>query len=39
MVLSGVSDRARELLHITSLDMVWPMYNDLREAIDALQAD
>jgi anti-anti-sigma factor len=39
MVLSGVSDRARELLHMTSLDMVWPIYGDLREAIDALQSD
>lgn len=39
LVLSGVSPRAKELLHITSLDMVWPMYDDLREAIDALQSD
>ena len=39
MVLSGVSPRAKELLHLTSLDMVWPMYANLREAIDALQSD
>ena len=39
MVLSGVSVRARELLHMTSLDMVWPIYGDLREAIDALTSD
>jgi anti-anti-sigma factor len=39
MALSGVSDRVKELLHVTSLDMVWPMYGDLREAINALQAD
>ena len=36
MVLSGVSARAKELLRITSLDMVWPMYGSRREAIDAL---
>lgn len=39
MALSGVSPRAKDLLHITSLDMVWPMYGDVREAIDILQAD
>ena len=39
MVLAGVSPRVRDLLHVTSLDMVWPIYGDLREAIEALQAD
>src|SRR6516165_6757061 len=39
MVLAGVSDRARELLRITALDMVWPMYGTRREAMDALSAD
>jgi anti-anti-sigma factor len=39
MVLAGVSSRARELLHLTSLDLVWPIYNTRREAIDALHAD
>ena len=39
MVLAGVSRRARELLHLTSLDMVWPIYADRREAIDALLSD
>jgi anti-anti-sigma factor len=39
MVLSGVSTRARELLHITSLDMVWPIYESRREAVEALLAD
>jgi anti-anti-sigma factor len=39
MVLSGVSERARELLHLTSLDMVWPIYADRREAIEVLAAD
>lgn len=36
MGLSGVSSHARELLHFTSLDQAWPIYNDRREAIDAL---
>ena len=39
MVLSGVSERARELLRITSLDIIWPIYAGRREAIEALQAD
>ena len=39
MALAGVSDRARELLHLTSLDFVWPIYSTRREAIDALLAD
>jgi anti-sigma B factor antagonist len=39
MALSGVSDRTRELLRITSLDMVWPIYQSRREAIEALQLD
>jgi len=39
MVLSGVDDRSRELLRITSLDIVWPIYQSKREAIEALQLD
>jgi len=39
MALAGVSERARELLRITSLDTVWPMYADRREAMEALLAD
>ncbi len=39
MVLFGVSDRARDLLHITSLDMVWPLYATRRDAIESLEAD
>ncbi len=39
MALSGVSDRAKELLHLTSLDFVWPIYATRREAVDALQSD
>ena len=39
MALSGVSARAKELLHLTSLDFVWPIYDDRREAVEALLAD
>ena len=39
MALVGVSKGAMELLRVTSLDMVWPIYETRREAIDALQAD
>jgi anti-sigma B factor antagonist len=39
MALSGVGDRTRELLRITSLDIVWPIYQSKREAIEALQLD
>lgn len=39
MVLAGVSARAKELLRITSLDIVWPMYADRAEALAALQSD
>jgi anti-sigma B factor antagonist len=39
MALSGVSDRAKELLHLTSLDFVWPIYATRREAVEALLAD
>jgi anti-sigma B factor antagonist len=36
MVLSGVTDRTRELLRVTALDIVWPIYETKREAIEAL---
>lgn len=39
MVLCGVSPRAKELLHLTSLDQVWAIYADRREAIEALLAE
>lgn len=39
MVLAGLDDRSRELLRITSLDIVWPIYQTKREAIEALQLD
>lgn len=39
MALSGVSARAKELLHLTSLDFVWPIYTTRREAVEALLSD
>jgi anti-anti-sigma factor len=39
MALCGVSDRTRELLRVTALDIVWPIYDSKREAMDALQLD
>ena len=39
MAPAGVSAQARELLHLTSLDQSWPMYDTRREAINALLAD
>ncbi len=39
MALSGVNERTKELLRITALDMVWPIYQSRREAIEALQLD
>lgn len=39
MALSGVNAPTRELLRVTALDTVWPMYQSKREAIEALQID
>ncbi|MFI5455861.1 MAG: STAS domain-containing protein [Isosphaerales bacterium] len=39
MALSGVTERARELLRVTALDTVWPIYDSRREAMDALLLD
>jgi anti-anti-sigma factor len=39
MALAGVSARAKELLRLTSLDMVWPIYANREEAMEALLAD
>jgi anti-sigma B factor antagonist len=39
MALSGVTERTRELLRMTSLDIVWPIYESKREAMDALLLD
>jgi anti-sigma B factor antagonist len=39
MALAGASVQARDLLRMTSLDIVLPIYADRREAMDALSAD
>ncbi len=39
MAISGVTARTRELLRVTSLDIVWPIYDTKQEAIEALQLD
>jgi anti-anti-sigma factor len=39
LVLAGVSDQAKELLRITSLDMILPMYATRQEAMEALLSD
>jgi len=39
MALTGVSPQAKELLHMTSLDMLWPIYTTRREAMEALLSD
>jgi len=39
MALSGVTERARELLRVTALDTVWPIYDSRREAMEALLLD
>jgi hypothetical protein len=39
MALSGASPRVRDLLRITSLDVVWPIYATRREAMESLLTD
>lgn len=39
MALCGVSEHARELLRVTSLDMIFPMYPTRREGMEALLSD
>ena len=39
MALSGVSPRTRELLRLTSLDIVWPIYDSKPEAMEAFELD
>jgi len=36
MALSGVTERTRELLRMTALDTVWPIYESKREAMEAM---
>ena len=39
IVLAGASPRARELLHLTALDTLWAIYDNLDEAMEALGSD
>jgi anti-sigma B factor antagonist len=39
LVLAGVNDRIRELLHTTALDTIWPMYKTRQEALESLATD
>ena len=39
LVLCGVSSQLKDLLRVTALDMIWPIYPDRRSAMDALLAD
>jgi anti-sigma B factor antagonist len=36
MVLSGISERIRELLRQTALDTLWAIYDDRQQALEAL---
>jgi anti-sigma B factor antagonist len=36
VVLAGASDRIRELLHLTSLDTLWALYDTRAQAMEAL---
>ena len=38
MVLCGLSDLARDLLHTTALDTLWPIYDTRAEALEAIGA-
>jgi len=39
VVVTGASERVRELLILTSLDMVWPLYETRQKALAALRAN
>jgi anti-sigma B factor antagonist len=39
MAVCGASPRARELLRITNLDTIWPIYDDRHEALASLRTD
>ena len=38
MVLSGVHDMTKELLHITALDTLWAIYDSRSDALEAIGA-
>lgn len=39
VVVAGASKKARELLHMTALDTIWPLYDTRAEALAALNSD
>ncbi len=39
VVVAGASPDARELLRITALDTIWPLYDTRKEALEALSSD
>ena len=39
MALAGVRPKTRELLRVTSLDIVWPIYETKDEAMEAYELD
>ncbi len=39
MVICGAGERARELLKIVKLDLLWPLYETRNEAMAALSSD
>jgi anti-anti-sigma factor len=39
VVVAGASSKARELLHMTALDTIWPLYDKRADAIAALSGD
>ena len=39
VVVAGASKKARELLHMTALDTIWPLYDKRSDAIAALTGD
>lgn len=39
MAISGVTANTRELLRVTALDIVWPIYDTRNEAVEALSLD
>ena len=38
MVLCELNDLARDLLHTTALDTLWPIYDTLSEALESIGA-
>jgi anti-anti-sigma factor len=39
VVVAGASPKARELLHMTALDTLWALYDDVDQALEALTGD